>query len=561
MIRGRGRSSFGWQLGAVGIVAALLRLALLWHSGGWHSAIEYDDGVHYESSSLLLHGVLPYRDYVFLQPPGITWLLMPCAVIGRIFGDATGLGVARLATVAAAAAATVLLGRLVARASSPRRGLLAAIIYAGAAPAVVAGRTAMLEPWLDLMLIIAYDRLSRRPLTHRDSWVGGVALGLAVTVKAWGLVAAVVLLAWLAVQRPRTGARTFARLGAAACAAASVVCLPFFVFAPGKMVNDVITAQLGRPVDGTGDTFVRWSQLLAIKPIFAHPYVPAALAAIALLACALGALRRGALAWLMLGELLAGLVMFALSPSYFYHYGDYLIAPMAAIVAFALPSTRPVRGPVPRLRIAGAWGAIWILALGGVVQLGGAWSQGSPASVNVDQLNDLLGPTGCVSADQPLLIELADATSRDCRPWPDPRGTALSDLPPDVGSHFYPFGFRRLPKFQQEWQAELAASSTVILTGPPCSRTDWTPAVCHQFEREFRYAGSAGRATPALLPVEVWRRLVVAHTRRGLSACRQQGCCSPSPAPSPARSIAPTPASTRSGSSPSGSASSCSSSC
>ena len=514
MIRRRVGASFGWPLVAMGIVAALLRLALLWHSGGWHSAIEYDDGVHYESSSLLLHGVLPYRDYDFLQPPGITWLLLPWAVVGRIFGDATGLVFARLATVAAAAAVTIVLGRLVGRVTSARRGLLAAIIYACAAPALVAGRTAMLEPWLDLALVIAYDRLSRRPLTHRDTWVGGVALGLAVTVKAWGLVAALVLLAWLAIRRPRTQARTFARLGAAIVAAVTFVCLPFFVFAPGRMITDVITAQLGRPADGTGGTFVRWSQFLAIKPIFAHPYVPAALAAAALLGCALGALRRGALAWLMLGELLAGLVMFALSPPYFYHYGDYLIAPLAAIVAFALPSLRPSRGPVRSLRAGTAWAAVWILALGAVVQLSAAWSQGSPASVNVDQLNDLLGPTGCVSADQPVLIELADATSRDCRPWPDPRGTALSDLPADVGSNFYPFGFRRLPEFQREWQAELAVSSTVILTGAPCSRTDWTPALCHQFERDFRYAGSAGRATPALLPVEVWRRLVVAPTRR-----------------------------------------------
>ncbi len=569
MIRRRLGSSFGWQLGAVGLLAALLRLVLLWHSGGWHSAIEYDDGVHYESSSLLLHGVLPYRDYDFLQPPGITWLLMPCAVIGRIFGDPTGLAFARLATVAAAATATVLLGRFVARASTPRRGLLAAIIYASAAPALVAGRTAMLEPWLDLALIIAYERLTRRPLTTRDTWIGGVALGLAVTVKAWGLVAAVVLLAWLALRRPRTDGRKFARLGAAACSAMIVICLPFFVFAPGKMITDVITAQLGRPVDGTRDTFVRWSQFLAIKPIFAHPYVPAALAAVALLACALGALRRGALAWLMLGELLAGLVMFALSPPYFYHYGDYLIVPMAAIVALALPSPRPARGPVRRLRTGAAWSAVWVLALGGVVQLGAAWSQGSPASVNVDRLNDLLGTTGCVSADQPVLIELANATTRDCRPWPDPRGTALSNLPANVGGHFYPFGFRRVASFQRDWRAELAVSSTVILTGSPCRRADWTPALCHQFEREFRYAGTAGRATPALLPVEVWRRRVVAHSphhiRRGLSACRQQGCCSPRssvpPVPLARPSTAPTPASTRSASSRSASASRCSSSC
>jgi hypothetical protein len=513
--------------------------------------------------------VLPYRNYDFLQPPGITWLLLPAAAVGRILGDPTGLALARLATISAAAAATVLLGRFVARSSSPRRGLLAALIYAGAAPALVAGRTAMLEPWLDLALIVAYDRLTRQPLTRRDASIGGVALGLAVTVKAWGLVAAVVLLGWLVLRRPRVGGRTLGRVVGFAAGAATVVCLPFFVFAPGRMITDVITTQLGRPVDGTADTFIRWSQFLAIKPIFAYPYVPATLATIALALCALGSLRRGALAVLMLGELVAGLLMFALSPPYFYHYGDYLIVPLACVVAFALPSLRPARGPVRPLRTAAAWSAVWVLALGGVVQLSAAWSQGTAASVNVDALNDLLGPTGCVSADQPVLIELADATSRYCRPWPDPRGTALAslpDLPPRVSAHFYPYGFRNVPAFQRGWRAEIAASSLVILTGPPCqASTDWTPVLCQEFKREFRYVGSAGRATPALLPVQVWRRVASSglrrHMPRGHFACRQQRCCSPRPSPPARQWTGLTPASTPSASSPSASASSCSSSC
>jgi hypothetical protein len=274
------------------------------------------------------------------------------------------------------------------------------------------------------------------------------------------------------------------------------------------MVSDVITAQLGRPVDGTLGTFARWAQFLAIKPVFAHPYVPAVLATVAVVACAIGALRRGAIAWLMLGELVAGVGMFALSPPYFFHYGDYLVIPLASLVAFAFPALHPAPGSIRRLRTAAGWSAVWVLAIGGVVQLAAAWQQGTAASVNVDQLNDLVGATRCVTADQPVLLELADATNRDCRPWPDPHGTALLDLPAHVGSRFYPSGFRDVPVFQSDWRAELAASTTVILTGPPCSSmTEWTPALCRDFRRDFRYAGAAGHATPALLPVEVWRRV------------------------------------------------------
>ncbi len=284
------------------------------------------------------------------------------------------------------------------------------------------------------------------------------------------------------------------------------------------MVADVITAQLGRPVDGTADTFVRWAQFLAIKPVFEHPNAPAVLATVAVVACAVGALRRGAVAWLMLAEMAAGVTMFALSPPYFYHYGDYLIVPLAALVAFALPSLHPAIGRVRRLRTGVAWSAVWVLALGGVVQLAAAWQQGTAASVNVDQLNDLVGTTRCVTADQPVLLELADAMNRDCRPWPDPHGTALLDLPAHVGSHFYPLGFRDVPVFQRDWRAELAAATTVILTGPPCNVSlGWTPALCREFTRDFRYAGTAGRATPALLPVEVWSRDVQIDPRRHMS--------------------------------------------
>ena len=269
------------------------------------------------------------------------------AALGRLFGDATGLVLARIATIGAASAATVLLGRLVARHTSPHRGLLAAAVYAAAAPALIAGRTAMLEPWLDVALLVAYDRLGRRALTRRDAVIGGFALGAAVTVKAWGLLAAIVLLGWLLLRRPRIDVRTFGRIVAAACGAVALVCLPFFVFAPGHMIRDVITAQLGRPVDGTASTFVRWAQFLAVKPVFADPAVPVALATLVVAACAVGALRRGAIAWLMLGEFAAGIAMFALSPPYFFHYGDYLIVPLAALVALrqcvAVAATGSVR--------------------------------------------------------------------------------------------------------------------------------------------------------------------------------------------------------------------------
>ncbi len=42
----RGLTPAGWALAAIALLAAAVRLALLAHSGGLYSAIEYDDGVH-----------------------------------------------------------------------------------------------------------------------------------------------------------------------------------------------------------------------------------------------------------------------------------------------------------------------------------------------------------------------------------------------------------------------------------------------------------------------------------------------------------------------------------
>jgi hypothetical protein len=54
-------------------VAALAVLALQALLHAHFSAVdEYDDGVYFGASVELLHGVLAYRDFAFIQPPAIT---------------------------------------------------------------------------------------------------------------------------------------------------------------------------------------------------------------------------------------------------------------------------------------------------------------------------------------------------------------------------------------------------------------------------------------------------------------------------------------------------------
>ena len=64
-------------MAAVFGVAFAARLVPLLRGGGLYAAGNYDDGVHYAAAMGLVHGLLPYRDFLFLHPPGIAVLARP----------------------------------------------------------------------------------------------------------------------------------------------------------------------------------------------------------------------------------------------------------------------------------------------------------------------------------------------------------------------------------------------------------------------------------------------------------------------------------------------------
>src|SRR3984893_15101487 len=93
--------------------AAFLRLYQLTRPGYLLGVTEYDDGVQFGDAVRLVSGVIPYRDFVVVQPPGSTVLMAPVAALAKVTGTAWGLGIARLLTVAADTACVALLGFLV----------------------------------------------------------------------------------------------------------------------------------------------------------------------------------------------------------------------------------------------------------------------------------------------------------------------------------------------------------------------------------------------------------------------------------------------------------------
>ena len=138
---------------AATLLALILRLYYLSRPGFLLSVNEYDDGPYFGSAVRLVYGALPYRDFLIVQPPGITLLMIPAALLSKVTGTAWGMAAGRLLTAGAGAAAVALTGLLV-----RHRGVLATVIACGIMAvypdAIQATKTVLVEPWLVLFCLL-----------------------------------------------------------------------------------------------------------------------------------------------------------------------------------------------------------------------------------------------------------------------------------------------------------------------------------------------------------------------------------------------------------------------
>src|SRR5215468_6962037 len=205
------------------VVGLALRLYQLSRPGYLLGITEYDDGTDFGSAVRLIHGALPYRDFIMVQPPGITLLMAPVALVTKTLGTVSGMAAARVLTAVASAAAVPLAGLL-----TRHRGLLAVTVTCGILAvypdSLQAARTVLLEPWLVLFCLLGAlavfdgDRLAGG---RRLVW-GGLAFGFAGAVKVWAILPVLVIIA-LSARRPRQATR----FGAGVAAGFLAAVLPF----------------------------------------------------------------------------------------------------------------------------------------------------------------------------------------------------------------------------------------------------------------------------------------------------------------------------------------------
>ncbi len=476
-----------------------LRVYCLLRPGYLMGVTEYDDGSYFGSAIRLAQGQLPYRDFVFVQPPGITLLMAPAALLAKVTGTAGGLAVGRILTMLAGTASIPLTGLLV-----RHRGRLAVVIACGICAvhpdAIFAAHTVLVEPWLALFCLIGALLLFRGDQlapagSRRVAWAG-VAFGFAGVVEAWAIVPVLVLLT-LSARQPRR-ALVFA---AGVTAGFAVPTLPFLALAPGSFYRSVITAQVGSRLNATSVYSLYRIRLMAGMSDLTHPSAVLVLLVTALVTgfVALG----GVAAWSRLeqpppaldwyaavaGGLMA--MIFLWPPQFHYHFVGFLVPFLA--MAVALTAARVVQavtatGP-PRLAALARSGPVTLAVLGLAVAAVVQFRYETPlqASVTPAQLaaaRQVIQPGACVLADEVSYLVTSDrfvTRVADCPEIDDGTGVnyALSHGL-NTGT-----GAAQVPSVAALWRSAFARAQYVWLSVHAYKRIPWTPALQRYFHAHF----------------------------------------------------------------------------
>ena len=217
-------------LGVVFVTALLVRLIPARHG----VLVDYDEGVYVTGALLLGKGLVPYRDYVFLHPPGIILAVAPWALGGPLFA----LQAARVVSSVVGALNATLVARLV----GGRAALPIALFWVVWPEVVWSERGVYLEPLMSCAGLGALVVITRFPSLRRAT-LAGVLCGLSVLLKSWGAVWC--LVAFLSCPQPLRR-----RLVLCAVATVTVLLLPFLVLSGAELMNQVVLAHVGRPPDG-----------------------------------------------------------------------------------------------------------------------------------------------------------------------------------------------------------------------------------------------------------------------------------------------------------------------
>lgn len=445
------------------VVAAAARLSVIFRGSGLRGSFGYDAAVYFASGDALTHGRLPYRDFVFLHPPGLTVALSPFSLLARVTTDDAAFATACVAFALLGALNATLVMRLcrnlgLGRGPSVAGGLFYALWFG----AVQSEYLTKLEPLGNTLLLCALLAAVRaqRDSSRRFSIVTGVMLGLLVSIKIWWAVPLLALAVWHVLQM-RERRRAALHLLAGAAIAVAVLDLPFFLAAPRAMLTDVVKDQLGRPrTAGLVQRFADLTTVSRIAPRPSHALLTIAVVlAIALLAWVIRRAVRVRACRAAVLLLVAQLAVLIIAPSWFPYYTDYVAVAAAVVVAAACVGGRT---PAAKRDIRAGWIPVVGVGLLTVLILSSARNAVRPFT-GYAALTKAADPVRCVMSDAPMgLIELNALTrglASGCRNWIDVTGPTYGRDRP-TGPH----SSRRLNlRWQRDLTGYLRSGQAVII--------------------------------------------------------------------------------------------------
>ena len=319
------------------IFAFATRLISLFFAGGFDSVLGYDDGVYYSATTAFNHGLIPYRDFVLVHPPGILYLLTPFTWIGSLTTDAFGFYLARVFFMVLGAISVVLIYRIGSR-WNRTTALVAALFYAVWMPVVRIERTPYLEEIGILATLISIILILEGKYPRRALIISGILLGLATSTKIWYAVSVVALTLWLAQEKRIKDALV---LGATSVATFFSL-TAFFIWKAGSRFFDlVLYAQIVRRA--TDITFAsRIEQIFNLNSVNINKTKSISIALLIIIVLAIFRFmwinRKNREGWLILLFFVLQLGVLFRTPVFFNAYPSFVAVSLAIIIGAVIGS-------------------------------------------------------------------------------------------------------------------------------------------------------------------------------------------------------------------------------
>jgi alpha-1,2-mannosyltransferase len=396
-----------WAIG-IAAIAFVVRLVPVLRGGGIFGIGNYDDAVYYAAATGLVHGQLPYQDFLLLHPPGMPLLLTPFALAAQLTSDSYGFAAARVSCMLLGAINAALIWKIL-KPVGAVAALFGALSYAVFYPAVYSDKSTLLECPATTALLIAI--LLLQPLINSGSisrwkiFLAGALVGLTITIKVWGIVTFLIVLAWLLLIR-RFRAALQVLTGSAA--SALVICLPFFAVAPRAMWNQIVRDQLFRR-GGNGHTILDRLDQMAGLGIVGRSY-PAAITA----AAVAGLLVCAALAWSYRETRLPVLLMLGqgafllITPTWFPHFAGFTAAPVTLAIGAAIGRL------IDLVRARPAQIAVGLVIAGALVVYATGWTTTTFGRRFPQEFRSIAATApGCVTSDDATTLIVSNTLSRN----------------------------------------------------------------------------------------------------------------------------------------------------